>query len=78
MTIKKLAEQYKDYVIDLRREFHMYPESSWEEFRTSSRIKEELDKLEIPYIPLAGTGVLATIKGKNPGKTVALRGHGCP
>lgn len=74
MTIKKLAEQYKDYVIDLRREFHMYPESSWEEFRTSSRVKEELDKLEIPYISLAGTGVLATIKGKNPGKTVALRG----
>ncbi len=73
MDIKKLAGQYKDFIIELRREFHMYPESSWEEVRTSSRVKEELDKLEIPYISLAGTGVLATIKGKNPGKTVALR-----
>lgn len=74
MNIKELANKYRDYIIDLRREFHMYPESSWEEVRTSSRVKEELDKLEIPYISVAGTGVLATIKGEKPGKTVALRG----
>ncbi|MEW8972700.1 MAG: M20 family metallopeptidase [Tissierellaceae bacterium] len=74
MNIKELANKYRDYIIDLRREFHMYPESSWEEVRTSSRVKEELDKLEIPYISIAGTGVLATIKGKKIGKTVALRG----
>lgn len=73
MNVKELGKKYKDYVIDLRREFHMNPESSWEEFRTSQRVKEELDKMGIPYISLAGTGVLATIEGGKEGKTVALR-----
>lgn len=73
MNIKELVKKYKDYIIEMRREFHMYPESSFEEFRTSKRVKEELDKLGIPYIELAGTGVLATIEGSIKGKTVALR-----
>ena len=73
MDIRELGKKYKDYVIEMRREFHMYPESSFEEFRTSKRVKEELDKLGIPYEELAGTGVLATIVGDNLGKTVALR-----
>ncbi|WP_026896149.1 M20 family metallopeptidase [Clostridiisalibacter paucivorans] len=73
MNIANLAKNYKDYVIDLRREFHMYPEISWEEVRTSKRVKEELDKMGIPYVSMAGTGVVATIEGKEKGKTVALR-----
>lgn len=73
MNIKEIGKKYKDYVIQMRREFHMNPESSWEEFRTSQRVKEELDKMGIPYVSVAGTGVLATIKGKEEGKTVALR-----
>ena len=74
MGIKELARQDKEYVIDLRREFHMHPEASWQEERTSKRIKEELDKMGIPYVSVAGTGVVATIKGNNEGKVVALRG----
>ena len=73
MKSKELAGKYKDYVIDLRRHFHMYPESSLEEFETSKRIREELDKMGIPYISLATNGVLATIEGGMEGKTVALR-----
>jgi len=73
MDVKALAKNVKDYVIDLRREFHMYPERSGEEFRTSQRAKEELDKLGIPYTTAGGTGVIGIIKGEKPGKTVALR-----
>ncbi|HOM97490.1 M20 family metallopeptidase [Acetomicrobium sp.] len=73
MDVKALAKNVKDYVIDLRREFHMYPERSGEEFRTSQRVKEELDKLGIPYTTAGGTGVIGIIKGEKPGKTVALR-----
>lgn len=73
MNVKELANKYKDYVISLRREFHMYPEASWQEFKTSAHIKEELEKLGIPYVPLVKTGLVATIKGSKPGKTVALR-----
>ncbi|MEN2995672.1 MAG: M20 family metallopeptidase [Acetomicrobium sp.] len=73
MDIKNLAAEAKDYVIELRREFHMYPEKSGEEIRTSRRVKEELDKMGIPNINAGGTGIIATIKGEKPGKTVALR-----
>ncbi len=73
MNINDLGKKYKDYLIEMRREFHMYPETSFEEFRTSKRIKEELEKINVPYEELAKTGILATIKGAHPGKTVALR-----
>lgn len=71
--IKELSQKYKQYTIDMRREFHMHPELSMHEEKTAQRIKEELQKMGIPYVSLAGTGVLATIKGKNDGKTIALR-----
>lgn len=73
MNIKERCSSNKDYVIRLRREFHQYPEKSLEEYRTSKRIKEELDNMGIPYVSVANTGVVATIKGANPGKTIALR-----
>lgn len=73
MKIRELAHEQRQYMIDLRREFHMYPEPSLQEVRTSRRIKEELDKLGIPYESVANTAVVATIKGNYPGKTVALR-----
>jgi len=73
MNIKDLAKNHSQYVIDMRREFHMHPEIGWEEINTSKRIKEELDKMDIPYMPAAQTGIIATIEGKKGGKTVALR-----
>lgn len=73
MDIKNISKKYKDYVIEKRRYFHMNPEPSFCEFNTSKVIKEELDKLSIPYIVSAETGIIATIKGKENGKTVLLR-----
>ena len=72
MNIKELAKKYEQYTIDMRREFHMHPELSMKEVGTSDRIKEELTKIGIPFESI-GTGVVATIKGKNEGKTIALR-----
>ncbi|MGL5346362.1 MAG: M20 family metallopeptidase [Peptostreptococcaceae bacterium] len=73
MNIKDITSKYKDYIIEMRREFHANPEASMQEVRTCKRIKEELDKIGVSYVSAANTGVIATIKGKNPGKTVALR-----
>lgn len=73
MNIKKLSQKYKQYTIDMRREFHMHPELSMREEKTAKRIMEELTEMGIPCVSIAGTGVLGTIKGKNPGKTIALR-----
>lgn len=74
MNVKEIGKKYLDYVIDKRRYFHMHPEESMKEYNTSKVVKEELDKLGIPYISVAGTGVLGTIDSGKPGKTVLLRG----
>lgn len=73
MDIKKITEKYRDYILEKRRYFHMNPEPSLHEYNTSKIVQEELKKLNIPYIVAAETGVIATIKGDKPGKTVLLR-----
>lgn len=71
--IRKIANEYKQQVIDLRRNFHKFPEASLNEFKTSEEIKKELDKIGITYKSVAETGIIAEIKGANTGKTVAIR-----
>ena len=74
MDIKSVAAQYEQYVIDMRRHFHAHPEVSGQEVETSKRIKEELDKMGVEWRQCGGNGVLATIRGAKPGKTILLRG----
>lgn len=74
MDINSIALKYKDYMLDLRRHFHSHPELSFKEYETSKRIKEELDKMGIPYKSgNNNTSILATIEGYKKGKTIALR-----
>ncbi|CCU78354.1 Catalyzes the cleavage of p-aminobenzoyl-glutamate to p-aminobenzoate and glutamate, subunit A [Halanaerobium saccharolyticum subsp. saccharolyticum DSM 6643] len=75
-SVKELAEEYFDYAVSMRREFHMHPEPSMKEERTSRRIIEELEKLGLEAKNAAGTGVVCEIKGGKKSasnKTVALR-----
>ena len=62
-----------DYVINLRRHFHKYPELSGQEINTCRKIKEELKKMHITYEDVGDYGVIGTLKGRNPGKTIVLR-----
>ena len=73
MNVKDITKKYKDYIIEKRRYFHMNPGPSLNEYNTSKVIQEELKKLGIPFEIVAKTGIIATIKGKNSGKTVLLR-----
>ena len=72
--IKKLSEKYLERVMELRRELHKYPEIGFDLFKTAEIVKKELDRIGIPYeSEIAKTGIVATIKGGKPGKTVLLR-----
>lgn len=73
MNTNEQAAQYKDYVVEMRRHFHMHPELSLEEYETTEFVAKELDKIGVPYERLTKTGLIATIQGKSSGKTVALR-----
>src|SRR5690606_27332276 len=72
--ISILAAQIHEKTVDQRRHLHQNPELSFEEYQTSAFIKAALDKLEIPYIPMADTGLVAHIHGERPSdNVVALR-----
>lgn len=72
--IKKLASDFASEVIDMRRHLHAHPELSFQEFETAAFITRQLIELGLTPRPMATTGVIAEIKGKNPErKTMALR-----
>ncbi|MFX1247088.1 MAG: M20 family metallopeptidase [Promethearchaeota archaeon] len=69
----KEAKASEEYVIEKRRQIHMYPETSYEEEKTASLIEKELHEIGYTTERIAKTGVLATLKGAEKGKTIALR-----
>lgn len=73
MDSKKLAAENFEYVVACRQDLHQHPEASFEEFRTTDQLAKALDEIGIPYRRLEPTGLIGTIEGGKPGKTVALR-----
>jgi len=57
----------------LRRKLHKLPELANREVRTAAMIRSALKELGLESKGLAGTGVVALIKGGRPGPVVALR-----
>ena len=61
-------------MVEIRRYLHMNPEPSFHEMKTAGYIKDYYEKLGIEVVSgVGGNGVVATIRGGKPGKTVALR-----
>jgi amidohydrolase len=72
--VQKLANDLHASVVSTRRHLHANPELSFKEFKTSAFVKERLDQMEIPWSPMAGTGIVAMIEGSKPSdKLIALR-----
>ena len=72
--IEKLINDNLEQTIDLRHWFHQNAELSNREFKTASKIAEELKK--IGYKPITGiakTGVVAILNEGKPGPVVGLR-----
>ena len=62
--IQKLAQQIHADVVSFRRHLHRYPELSYQEYKTSEFIKEQLDAMGIAWSSVAGTGIVAIIEGE--------------
>ncbi len=73
--ISELSNSYFSEALQVRRELHMYPELSFEEFNTSDFLAKKLDEYGIPYEKgFVKTGIVAKIEGKDPKKKIiALR-----
>ncbi len=73
--IKALAKQHFNQILQIRRHLHQYPELSFQEKETSKYIQQQLQQAGIGFkAGFVGTGILASIEGKNPRKkTILLR-----
>jgi amidohydrolase len=71
--IKQAIQTNREELIEIRRKLHSEPELSWEEVQTTAFVCQYLENLGIPFRQTEPTGVIATITGGKPGKTVALR-----
>lgn len=72
--ILKKADEIKDELISIRRDIHAHPETGLNEQRTAALVADKLRVLGLDVKTGVGiTGVLGTLKGKYPGKTVLIR-----
>lgn len=68
-----LDDAYPD-MVSIRRYLHQHPEVSFHETKTAQYIQNFYKELGVEFRSnVGGNGVVATIKGGKPGKTVALR-----
>ena len=67
-------KQLKEWLIEVRRDFHMHPEILFQEVRTTEKIMAKLSELGVEHHGFEDmTGVVGHIRGREPGKTIALR-----
>jgi N-acetylcysteine deacetylase len=72
--ILALAKKWYARQVEIRRELHMHPELSNQEFRTTARINEILEELSVEQIPVRlPTGTAGIIRGRQDGPVIAIR-----
>jgi metal-dependent amidase/aminoacylase/carboxypeptidase family protein len=61
-------------VAEVRRQLHVHPELSNQEYNTSAFVSEYLKKLGLEvHTGIANTGIVAILKGQKSGPVIALR-----
>ena len=64
--IKQFSQEYLNDTITIRRHLHMHPELSFQEVKTSEYVWDQLSAIGVDNKQkMAGTGIVALIKGKN-------------
>lgn len=73
--VARLASHGVEEIIAIRRDIHAHPELGFEEERTSALVAERLADWGITEVtPLAGTGLVASVRGARPGdRAIGLR-----
>ncbi|MGI6605003.1 MAG: amidohydrolase [bacterium] len=71
--ISRLVDEHRDAIVRTYDELHAMPEWGHQEFKTSAYIKAQLEEAGIPFRQVTETGLIAEIKGNEPGPTVGLR-----
>ena len=69
---KKIAEHIEE-VVELRRDFHRYPELGLQEYRTSEKVSSYLTDCGLEVRSLNRTGVVGLLRGDLTGPTLMIR-----
>lgn len=65
MQLNEKIKKIEPWLVEVRRDFHQYPELGMEEYRTRDKIEEYLSEMGIHDIKrMANTGLAAVIEGK--------------
>ena len=73
-SIRQLAYDQHNDIVEFRRYLHQHPELSFQEVNTAKHIAKELESIGIPFFDgIGGTGILALIEGDVPGPTIGIR-----
>ncbi|MBM4325349.1 MAG: amidohydrolase, partial [Deltaproteobacteria bacterium] len=73
-SLKEKIDGMKDWLVEIRRTIHMHPELGFEEVQTSKLVSGWLERFGFEVkTGIARTGVVGVLRGKSPGKTVAIR-----
>ena len=73
LVLRNLEETFSE-MIEVRRHLHMHPELSHQEINTPAFIADKLESLGVEVKRgVGGRGVVGTIRGGKPGKTIAFR-----
>ena len=73
-NILRKARELRQQIVELRRDFHQYPEHAFREFNTAKKVEKILRDLGLETKMLAnGTGVRGSLHGRKSGKTIGLR-----
>ncbi len=71
---ERLPKDFFNWLVELRRWFHQFPEPSYREEKTAAKICEELASLGVPFQTGVGkTGVVAKLSAENSGPVAAFR-----
>ena len=74
--IREKIEEYRPWMLEVRRHLHMYPETGDQEFETTDYIENILKELGIATSRLLETGVVGVLEafgGEQKGRCVAIR-----
>jgi len=73
MSVLEQAQDLKEQLVSIRRDFHKHPEIAFEEVRTGGIVAEYCTKLGLRVRRGAKTGVIAELNAEKSGPVVALR-----
>jgi len=74
MDLRKAITKITPSLLEMRRDFHRYPELAFQEVRTSAKLAEFLQGLGLEVTRgVAKTGVVARLRGARAGKTILVR-----